>query len=306
MVANPIQTLAVATDKPNVIASVNSAHVKDRAMRALGRLPAFSPILNRLLASLARDNVSFAELAALIEKDAVLAGHLLRLVNSAAYGLRGTVSSIRQAVCVLGIAKLRNAILSVSVARMWSQVKAPQDWSMARFNLHSASVAILADLLAQRLPVKYGEGAFTAGLFHDLGLALVALGVPEGYAEIARLLQEGQNALDSEPQVLGLSHADLSAEALTVWNLPEPIQTAVRYHDTPFLDPTAVEPGKISLSRVLNAADRFVVALGTSLYDGMPEDGPSALESLGLGEQLPTLRNEFENQLAAIKPYFEG
>ncbi|MGB9604683.1 MAG: HDOD domain-containing protein, partial [Bryobacteraceae bacterium] len=69
--------------------------LRERALKGLDRLPPFSAILNRLLASLAREDVSFAELASLIEKDTVLAGNVLRLVNSALYSLPGTVNSVR-------------------------------------------------------------------------------------------------------------------------------------------------------------------------------------------------------------------
>lgn len=101
--------------------SAAPSHAKEQALRALAQLPPFSPILNRLIASLAQEDVSFAKISDLIEKDTALAGNVLRLVNSALYGLRGTVNSIRHAVSLLGIAKLRNATLSMSVARMWSQ-----------------------------------------------------------------------------------------------------------------------------------------------------------------------------------------
>ena len=90
--------------------------MRERAIRALGQLPPFSPILNRLIASLANEDVSFAKIADLIEKDTVLAGNILRLVNSALYGLPGTVNSIRHAVSLLGINKLRNAALTMSVS----------------------------------------------------------------------------------------------------------------------------------------------------------------------------------------------
>jgi HD-like signal output (HDOD) protein len=281
--------------------------VRERAVRALGQLPPFSPILNRLIASLANEDVSFAKIADLIEKDTVLAGNILRLVNSALYGLPGTVNSIRHAVSLLGINKLRNAALTMSVSRMWNQVKTPPGWSMAKFNLHSVGVGILSDLLAQRLEVAYAEGAFVAGLFHDLGLLLVAIGLHDEYKQISLLCQQEQKwAHEYEVQVLGMTHAELSAEALAQWNLPEQIQTAVRYHAKPELDPTPAADGHVTLSRVLHAADGYVKATGTfvSLFENSANDGMDALEHLGLGERLPTILGEFENDFAAIKPYF--
>ena len=281
--------------------------MRERAVRALGQLPPFSPILNRLIASLANEDVSFAKIADLIEKDTVLAGNILRLVNSALYGLPGTVNSIRHAVSLLGINKLRNAALTMSVSRMWNQVKTPPGWSMAKFNLHSVGVAILSDLLAQRLEVAYAEGAFVAGLFHDLGLLLVAIGLHDEYKQISLLCQQEQKwAQEYEVQVLGMTHAELSADALAQWNLPEPIQTAVRYHAAPDLDPTPTEDGHVTLSRVLHAADRYVKGTGSfvSLFESGLDDGKAALEQLGLGERLDTILGEFDNEFGAIKPYF--
>lgn len=289
-----------------VIAPASQTTARERALRTLGDLPPFSPILNRLIASLAQEDVSFAKIADLIEKDTVLAGNVLRMVNSALYGLPGTINSIRHAVSLLGITKLRNATLSMSVARMWNQVKTPPGWSMSSFNLHSAGVAILSDLLAQRVAVDYAEGAFAAGLFHDLGWLLVTLGLPEEFKQIALLCQQNEKwALEYEVEVLGLTHADLSADGLAAWNLPQAIQAAVRFHCTPDLDPSAAG-GRIPLSRVIHAADLYVQGIGTSLsvFEKECDGAQNVLEPLGLGERLATVLNEFENEFSAIKPYF--
>lgn len=291
----------------SVTVSTTSSDVRERAQRALGQLPPFSPVLNRLIASLAQEDVSFAKLSELIEKDTVLAGNVLRLVNSALFGLRGTVNSIRHAVSLLGIYKLRNAVLGISVSRMWNQVKTPPGWSMANFNLHSVGVAILADQLSQRLEVGYAEGAFAAGLFHDLGLLLLAMSSQEEYKEVTRLCQAGgKSRRGCELQVLGLTHADLGAEALGIWNLPLPIQSAVRHHDTPAVDPTPVEPGVIRLSTILHVADEHLEKMGTApcFVSDRPEGEPVSIESLGLGERLPALLTDFENEFNAIKLYF--
>ena len=294
-------------DTAYVTAQATPLAVRDRALRALGQLPPFSPILNRLIASLANEDVSFAKIAELIEKDTVLAGNLLRLVNSALYGLPGTVNSIRHAVSLLGINKLRNAALSMSVSRMWNQIKTPAGWSMARFNLHSVGVGLLSDLLAQRLDVPYGEGAFAAGLFHDLGLLLVAIGLHDEYQQMSRLCSAGGKwMLDYELQVLGMTHAELSADALAAWNLPEPIQIAVRYHGNPDSDPTPVQAGQVTLSRILNAADRHVKSKGTcvTLFETEIDEGQATPDVLGLGERLPGILSEFEAEFSAIQAYF--
>ncbi len=288
-------------------APASTPTVRERSLRALGQLPPFSPILNRLIGSLASEDVSFAKIAELIEKDTALAGNILRLVNSALYGFPGTVNSIRHAVSLLGLNKLRNAALTMSVARMWNQVKTPPGWSTPNFNQHSVGVAILADLLAQKLNVDYAEGGFAAGLFHDLGLLLIAIGLHDEYKQISLLCQrERKWTNEYEIQILGMTHAELSAEALAEWNLPEPIQTAVRYHVAPDTDPTPVQAGQLTLSRVLNAADRYVKGKGifVSLFESPSSEPDEVLETLGLGERLPGILADFENEFSAIKAYF--
>lgn len=287
-------------------ASANSLPVKARALLALGALPPLSPVLHRVIASLAHEDVSFAKVAELIEKDMALTGNILQLVNSPLYSVRGTVSSVRHAVSLLGVSKLRNTVFGLSATQMWRSLRTPPGWLMADFNRHSVSVAILADLLSQRLTVKDSVGAFVAGLFHDLGLLLVAIGLPAEFEQIALLCEKDpQDPAKHEVQVLGTTHAELSAEALGIWNLPAPIRTAVRYHARPELDPEASADG-IALSRLLHAANAYVGATTGSfcVMEETARGNDSSLESLGLGDQAPGVISEFENELAAIQPYF--
>ncbi|HLJ17028.1 MAG TPA: HDOD domain-containing protein [Bryobacteraceae bacterium] len=277
---------------------------REQALRTLGNLPPFSPILNRLLATLANEDVSFGKLSDLIEKDPVMAGNMLRLVNSALYARRGTINSVRHAVALLGINKLRNAVLGMSISRMWKNLKTPPDWSSARFNLHSVAVAVLSDLLAQRLPVVYPEGAFVSGLFHDLGRLLIAVGLPEAHQEICRLYQQGSRTLlDCEEEVLGLTHPQLSAEALAIWNLPEPIRTAVAQHHNP-----PPKTGEFQLAHLLEAANHYInhsgvtIATFTSVAD---TPYPEKLEALGLAEAMPALLEDFKVEYESLAGFFK-
>lgn len=289
---------------------VDSGRLRERAIRALGELPPFSPILNRLLASLAKEDVSFVKLGDLIEKDAVVAGNLLHLVNSALYARRGSINSVRHALSLLGINKLRNAVLGMSITRMWNQVKAPPTWSMARFNMHCAASAILSDLLAQKLTLDYAEGAFVAGLLHDVGRLLIALGLPGEYESVMQAYEaENESLIVCEQRVLGLTHPELSAEALEVWNLPELIQNAVRYHHTPELDPLA-QKGGVTLSRVVDAANQYVNAMGVSIIKPKPGQvldaaDASLLERLGLtADQVEKVLVDFQTEYDTMSSFF--
>lgn len=273
--------------------------LKEKALRSLGSLPPFSPILTRLLATLAAEDVSFATLGDLIEKDTVVAANVLHLVNSALYARRGTVSSVRHAVSLLGINKLRNAVLGMSIARVWNRVKMPSNWSMARFNMHSAAVAVLSDLLAQRLPVDYPEGAFIAGLLHDSGRLLIALALPAEYDRVLALYGQGRLPLIAcEQEILGFTHPELSADALEFWKLPDQVRMAVKDHHDP--------PQKLALSSVVSAANQYANAQGVSiLMKNTDALDASAIETLGLDEaKLRDVLAEFKTENEAMASYF--
>ncbi|HVT93321.1 MAG TPA: HDOD domain-containing protein [Bryobacteraceae bacterium] len=259
-------------------------------------LPAFSPVLNRLIGVLCREDASLSRVAGTIEKDPVLAGNVLRMVNSALYGRLGRVHTVRHAVSVLGMERLRNAVIGLSSFRMWNNVPAADGWSVREFNRHSFSVAILADLIAQRARLAFSESAFTAGLFHDAGRLLIASSLRSEHAEIEGRMQEpGRKRTDCEREVLGWTHAELSGDVLAEWRLPEVIAAGVRYHEDPEADPGAQEGGAPCLSRVINAADDFVH------QERGREELPKLLRELGLVEDMPRILAAFQSEMSAVR-----
>jgi HD-like signal output (HDOD) protein len=255
-----------------------------------------------LIASLSGEAISFSNLGDLIEKDAVIAGNLLHMVNSVLYARRGSINSVRHAISLLGIDKVRNATLGMSIARMWGNVGIASSWSMARFNMHASDMAILSDLLAQRLTVDYPEGAFVAGLLHDVGRMLIARALPAEHDRILTLHATGVPYLDCELEVLGWTHPDVSAEALGLWKLPDPISTAVWNHHGAEED----KPPLLQLSRVLAAADDYVNSIGSSILPSAVDSAVTAsLESLGVDEAvLASVLAEFTAEHDAMAQLF--
>jgi HD-like signal output (HDOD) protein len=186
--------------------------------------------MNRLMATVAKQDVSLGEVAAIIEQDTVLVGNILRLVNSAAFGRRSTVNNVRHAVSLLGVSKVRNAAMSISVGRLWSNLDLHPRWSPKEFHLHVTSVAVLADQMGLELPVPYPEGAFTSGLLSGVGLLLIATTLGRDYTRLnqAHLSQESASLEDCEMEIFGFLHRELSASVMEHWQLPAPMSDAVR------------------------------------------------------------------------------
>jgi HD-like signal output (HDOD) protein len=255
------------------------------------------------MASLANEDVSFGEIADVLEKDTVMAGNVLRMVNSALYSWSGTINSVRHAVSLMGLTKLRNTVMTLSVSRMLNHKDVPPSWSPAQFNLHGTASAILADLLAVELHVEYPEGAFAAGLLQNIGMLLIAVSQPKEHERIRDLCVRGsQDLSEAERFVLDLDHSELSAEALAQWNLPAPIREAVRFHHRP----EDAGPG-MTLARAVAAADRISCLRGIPAQPWLPPPQGNlldCLDELGLTHKAERILQAFENEYELTRSFF--
>jgi HD-like signal output (HDOD) protein len=277
----------------------------EQVMEALSKLPPFSPVLTKLMASLAKEDVMVNELADWIEKDTVLTGNVLRMVNSAAYGRMGTISSVRHAIAILGTNRLRNIVMGLSVCNMMTNVKLPAAWSAKAFNRHSIAVATMADLIVQEVDVNYPEGAFVAGLLHDVGKLLLAVSAPGEYADILQGSREsGRAVYEEEMANWGFSHAVISQAVLAAWKLPEPVQAAALHHHNPEADDPC--GSLMPLSRAVKLADLAVNALGMPASGDAvePQNVVDWLEQAGFNGKSEKIVSAFEKEMQAMAGVF--
>ena len=286
------------------IATEAIASPRDQILGALDKLPPFSPVLTRLLATLADEDVSFGELAGIIETDAVLAGNLLRVVNSPLYGRISMINSVRHAVAIMGSIKVRNLVLGMSVSRRWAGARVPRKWDARQFNVHSLAVAVLADLVVLEMPVPYGEGAFTAGLLHDVGKLLIAVAAPEKFEKIHDLYKEGGEAvLGCEKEVAGVTHAEISGAILDRWKLPKPIREGVTYHHSP----DEAGGSGLHLAHVIEAANHYINAAGFGMppYSQPPAASfESCYQKFGLKDCILKVSEAFKTEFEAVRTFF--
>jgi HD-like signal output (HDOD) protein len=279
---------------------------KKKALKVLDELEPFSPVVGRLLSTLSADpdTVSLSRIGDLIERDTILAGKVLSLANSAFYNRGTEVVSIHRAISFLGLNKVRNTVLALSVNRVWRKAKAPSYWSMLRFNLHSLATAVAADLLAARTRADYAEGAFVSGLFHDIGRLVMAVMLQDEYAPFCHPTEGNQSSIRKcERDMLGFDHCELSAEILAHWNLPRQIQIAVGLHECPEMDDTTVDRSEFPLSMVIHAADKYAVSVGASIYDTLGSEKVDPLQLLGTNDEEGKFFPEFKSQFDLIRSF---
>ncbi|MCA9628895.1 MAG: HDOD domain-containing protein [Myxococcales bacterium] len=209
-------------------------HISKQILEArIKRLPAFPAAVSELTRLLNDDMAGADDFERVIRVDTSLTASILRVANSAAFGLRRQVSSVAHAVSLLGLKR----IYDISVAGAFEQVlpptlngygiRAEEMWS------HSAAVAILADGLATRLDLPIRGHVFTAGLLHDCGKLVISEFMEQGRQEILTHLVAGGSMIQAEQTVLGTDHAVVGEAVIQQWELPEVLAEIVRYHHEP-------------------------------------------------------------------------
>jgi len=176
---------------------------------------------------------SFAELEEIIINDPALTAKLLQIVNSSYFGFPATIDTVSRAITIIGVKELKNLVLTTSVTTTFKGVPA-ELIDMDIFWFHSITSAVLAKLLAKRLNHPDYERMFIGGLLHSIGRLIYVTQCPEISREILSIKDQGEEAIiAAELEKLGFTYAELGAELLQIWKLPENIWQMINHH----LDP---------------------------------------------------------------------
>ncbi|MDR3710242.1 MAG: HDOD domain-containing protein [Capsulimonadaceae bacterium] len=230
-----------------------------------------------------QNSASAAQVAKTISGDQVLTARVLKMANSAFYGAPRRISTLTDAIVLLGMRAIRDMAMSVSCQDLLD--REVHGYSIRRGDLwkHSSCVGFAAQQLARRAKYSVAEEAFVAGLLHDIGKVIISHRLSDEFVEITRRSEEqGVAYYDAERMVLGFDHAEIGARMCERWNLPPQLVTTIRYHHNP-----SAQPDSPPLTRIVHLADVLCMMLGIGLGgDGLRyklEDGVVA--SLGLDDE---------------------
>ena len=248
----------------------------------LGRLPAQPAAALKVLRLVEDPRASSADLARLIEADPVLSARVMRLANAPYYGLSRKVGSASRAVVLLGFSTVR----ALAVSAACSLLADDASLGPAGFWSHSVATAAAASVVAGEIGAPTGE-AFSAGLLHDIGVALLFrkdragyLGLVTragpGHAPAAHPADDRHHLLTVEAETFGLTHAEAGAAALEAWRFPPAFVRAVHDHHNP---PERVGNG---LGRLVVAGQALAGLLGTLPHHVPPTDLGPALDAVGV------------------------
>jgi putative nucleotidyltransferase with HDIG domain len=222
-------------------------------------LPPISQAALRLVNLLDQPAVSNDDVVQVLKYDNVLTAKLLRACNSPYFGLEDEVSSVDQAVLILGHQQILHIVLTLAFGGAMTvpltgyAVEANELWR------HSLTTATAAEFLVTKgIEVNVDPPvAFTVGLLHDIGkLVLSQALTPEFQADIRKRITEGSlSRSEAEREVLGTDHSEVGGALLQAWHLPEEIIEAVTNHHTPIVEP---HPKLSAVTHVANCIAHLV------------------------------------------------
>ena len=205
-------------------------HRADEIVQRMGDLPSLPQAASAALKLLRDPGVTAAQMEQVICKDPSLAATILRIANSALFGVREEVSTLHRAVVVIGINALPSIILSAVTEAM---CRSPRVKDLLLWE-HSIAVALASQEIARATTHLAVEEAFVAGLLHDVGKVVLRQQADRQYDEvIERVCSQGQTFIEAEEAVFDFDHTTVGALVIHNWGLPSQLEEAVRMHHEP-------------------------------------------------------------------------
>src|SRR5487761_2494224 len=230
-----------------------------QAILNLDMLPAMPIIAQKILVLNLQTDEGERDMLKLIEQDPQIAAKIIGLANTPLFGAYKKVSSVTDAVMLLGITRVKSVTMSISVMSSLTK-KHVGKLDIQGLWLHSLSVALALRAISRAMPQTtrpLDDEIFLTGLLHDIGYVVLNHLDPSRSDELHSLFasQKARKSSEIEAELLELTHAELGAELLRHWDLPVSVVSILRYHHDPKNENAAAGQPLVSM---LNLAEKIL------------------------------------------------
>jgi putative nucleotidyltransferase with HDIG domain len=209
--------------------------INKRILKSIQTLPPFPATIQKVMALASNPDSSLTELVAVVRLDQAITANILRICNSAYFGLRRPVDNVNDAIMYMGKKNVLRAVMTAGMSRYFRtqkgyDVKGGDLWE------HAVAVALMAQICAAKMSRPDDPRLFTAAILHDIGKMVLGEFVHESWKKIQELVEKQQYSfLEAEEEVIGVNHAELGGEVARIWKFPNEILKAIAFHHRPDL-----------------------------------------------------------------------
>jgi len=283
--------MPVATAEPKAVVAA--------AIKSMGQIATLPEVTSQIISIVEDPNSTARDLYQLVRTDPALSAKILKVVNSAFYGLPGQVATIDRAIVLLGLSAVKNIAIAASLARLFKGGVLDSGFDARELWSHSVAVGTIARMMAKHQGRLGSEEAFLAGLIHDLGMLIECQTMPRKLVEaIAVQRQQNLTLREAEQQVLGADHTEFGTALAEGWRFPRHLTMVIGYHHEP---PKLAAPNR-QLPMLIQAADILACReqLGLTITAEAPDIDPELLAELGLdADSLAKVLENLPEQLEA-------
>ena len=272
-----------------------------KAMSRVTEISSLPEITARIVEVVEDPRATAHDMHEIVKNDPALAAKILKVVNSAFYGLPSQIASLDRAIVMLGLSAVKNIALAASLARLFKPGALSEQFSARDLWRHCVSVGVCGRMLTKAASGIQNDEAFVAGLVHDMGLLIEFQLFPDKLKEVVnRCLAQPQDFCAVERQLIGADHQAFGAALAAKWKFPPTLRCVISHHHTP----GSLRPEYVKVSTLVCVADTICCQQQHGFWLSAAQQAiqPEMLELLGVTpddidtivEQLPEAIEEAE------------
>jgi len=207
----------------------------EKALSSIGDVATLPEVTIKIIQIVEDPKSTARDLHEVIKNDPALSVKVLKVVNSAFYGLPGQVASVDRAIILLGLSAVKNIAIAASIARLFKGRRVSEHFSAADLWRHNVAVAVAAQDVAKASPHPVmPDEIFVAGIIHDIGTMVQRQAFPDEFSEaVNRCVATGTAFMQCERDAMGADHQAFGVGLTTKWKFPRHLRAAVGFHHNP-------------------------------------------------------------------------